>query len=85
MFAPRAGADQVDPQSIRPEDLQEWKRALEEQVQAATRALNELRMYESIGCGAGRQQELANARRQQAHCARLRFPCGNPVVKPDKS
>jgi hypothetical protein len=60
MFAPRAGADQVDPQSIRPEDLQEWKRALEEQAQAATRALNELRMYESIGCGAG-PQELANA------------------------
>src|SRR3954469_9547184 len=39
MFAPRVGADQVNPQSIRPEDLQEWKRALEEQVQAGTRAL----------------------------------------------
>ncbi len=61
MFAPWVGTSQVDPRSIRPEDLHAWKSALEEQVQAGVRALQQLWNYEIAGCNLARQQELAQS------------------------
>jgi hypothetical protein len=58
MFAPWVGPSQIDPRSIRPEDLQVWKSALDEQVQAGIHALQDVRNYESAGCGAARRTEL---------------------------
>ncbi len=61
VFAPWEGPSQIDPRSIRPEELLAWKAALEEQVKAAAVAIKEIWTYEAAGCGKARQEELAAA------------------------
>lgn len=60
-YAPRVGRDQIDPRSIRFEDVQLWRAALEDMLRAGEYALMKIRDFQSAGCDVGPEGTVARA------------------------
>lgn len=60
-YAPRVGRDQIDPRSIRFEDVQLWRAALEDMLRAGEYALLKIRDFQSAGCDLGPEGTVARA------------------------
>jgi len=60
-YAQRIGTDQIDPRSIRREDVQVWIAALEEMLRAGHYALVRIQDFQTAGCDSGREADIAQA------------------------